>query len=198
METTCESTSTHRRRTRPVLIGATIAALVVGSFVAANASAGSPAEDTVSRRGNVNSDALVAGATFVPVTPYRAFDSRFPSICSGDVGPFGPNEALVIDVAVDQNDGCNVKIPTANLVAVTYNLTVVNTVGRGFLSIAPTRVPSVATSAVNWTETGQIVPNGGVVGVGEAFEAGLGFVLVESGPNGSTNFFIDITGYYTL
>jgi hypothetical protein len=171
--------------------------MAVGTIVAANAAgADSPADDSVNRRGSASANFVTAGATFVPVTPYRAFDSRSTNICSGAPGPFGPNAAYVIDVAVDQNDACNVKIPTENLVAVTYNLTVVNTVGRGFLSVAPTGAAAGGTSAVNWTQTGQIVPNGGVVGVGEAFEAGPGFIVVETGPNGSTNYFIDITGYY--
>ena len=169
-------------------------AVAAGSFFAASAvGADSPAADPVA----AEADNAVVGATFVPVTPYRAFDSRSLPICSGDLGPFDPGDAVVIDVAVDEN-GCNLILPESGVVAVTYNITAVNTVGQGFLSVTPVGAPSGSTSAVNWTETGQIVPNGGVVAVGDAFEQEGCCIVVEMGPSGSTNFFLDITGYYIM
>ncbi len=138
----------------------------------------------------------MAGAVFLPVTPHRAYASRFAGNCNGISGPLTSNGGIVVVVVVDVNDGCNARIPSENLVAVTYNLTVVNTVGGGFLSVAPTGTVEGGTSAVYWTGPGQIVPNGGVVGVGVAFEEN-GFIRVDAGPTGSTNFFVDFTGHYT-
>jgi hypothetical protein len=201
METTTETTpataheTTSGTRSRSLFGGLAALAVVAGSFFAASAvGADSPADDPVAGE----ADNALVGATFVPVTPYRAFDSRSLPICSGQPGPFGPNESVVLDVGIDENDSCNVKLPISGVVAVTYNITVVNTVGRGFLSVTPVGSPAGGTSAVNWTETGQIVPNGGVVGVGDAFEVDGCCIVVEMGPNGSTNFFIDITGYYIM
>lgn len=196
MEPTIEPTSGHtptpvRRRLRPILGGLAALSMGFGTFVAANAASADGSAEPVQSQ----SASAVVGATFVPIAPYRAFDSRSLPICSGDTGPFGPNQSVVIDVGTDQNDPCNVKLPEG-VVAVTYNITAVNTVDRGFLSVAPVGSPTGSTSAVNWTETGQIVPNGGVIGLGEAFELPPCCIIVEMGPNGSTNFFIDITGYF--
>lgn len=180
---------------RSLFGGAAVLAVAAGSFFAASAAgAGSPADDP----GAVTTSNAVVGATFVPVTPYRAFDSRNLPICSGAPGPFGPNESVVLDVGIDENDACNAVLPSSGVVAVTYNITVVNTVGQGLLSVNPVGSPAGSTSAVNWTETGQIVPNGGVVGVGDAFEIEACCIVVQTGPTGSTNFFVDITGYYVM
>ncbi len=175
-------------------IGVTAAAAVaVGTFAAVGAvGANSPA----SRSGGQSAEALAAptaGATFVAVTPYRAFDSRSLTVCTGEPGPIVANDTKIVDVATDGN--CDTMIPTENLVAVAYTLTITGTVGSGYLALFPTGSTWPGNSSINWTTPGQELANGGIVGVGDAFEE-RGFINVQSGPTGQTHFIVDITGYF--
>jgi len=135
------------------------------------------------------------GFVFVPVDPYRTYDSRNYSD-----GYLTFDEAVVFDVLTNE---AGAAIIPAEAVAVTYNLTVANTTGGGgYLAIFPGDAPEwPATSAINWSFAGTVIANGGTVGIG-----------TYSGPNGTipgslvvglggaatvgTDFILDITGYY--
>jgi hypothetical protein len=114
----------------------------------------------------------------VPVNPpKRAYDSRSldgplsggstrnVSLTSGGV-PAGASLALV-------------------------NLTIVNTVGAGFLTLYEegTPAPSPLTSNINWFQSGQTIANNATVAVSSS-----GGIAVRAG--GTTNFLIDVFGFY--
>ena len=75
--------------------------------------------------------------------------------------------------------------------AITYNLTITETTGIGFLSVTPGDVTDVTSSAVNWAAAGVTIANAGVVKLDDQRR-----VNVINGPAGTTHFLIDITGYY--
>lgn len=126
-------------------------------------------------------------AGFFPITPTRVYDSRD----TGSGGPLG--SGLTRDVSVANAtafSGGATNVVPAGAYAITYNLTSVDAVNQGFLAIFP-KGGAFKASALNWFTTGEIVANGGVVTLG-----GDRQVTVQAGGGGSTNFIIDITGYY--
>lgn len=133
--------------------------------------------------------ALTGGATFTPITPYRAYDSR---VYTDGLMLWG--DEVYFDVLTDL--GGNLRIP-ATAVAVTYNLTITGTFGGGgYLALFPPPGNWPGNSSINWWASGLDLANGGVVQLG--FEDGPGQVVVSCGnvPNTATDFIIDITGYY--
>lgn len=192
MDTSANNTS-RRIPKRSVWIAFSAAVLAGGTLImAGGAGADNPDSGAVNRTEGASA-ALTEGATFFPVTPYRGFDSRSETQCTGEGGPLGPADSRIVDVVTDES--CESKIPPENLVAVAYNLTVVSTVGRGYLAVFPPGTEWPGNSTINWAASGELIANGSVAQVGEAFEEN-GFIMVESGPNGSTDFIVDITGYY--
>ena len=75
--------------------------------------------------------------------------------------------------------------------AIAYNVTVVDTEGRGFVSVNPGDVTAFAASSINWATAGQVVANAGIVAL--SFDR---IIKVFCGGTGGTHFIIDITGYY--
>lgn len=120
------------------------------------------------------------GAVFTAIDPARAYDSRLTG------GPLASGQSRQVNVT----GGGVVPIP-ADAVAVAYNLTVVNTVGTGFLAVAPGGQPMPATSTINWAAPGQILANGFNVGIT------ANTIGVFAGGGGSTQFIVDIVGYFT-
>lgn len=122
---------------------------------------------------------ISAGTVFVPISPYRVYDSRTDT----------QRGALV--------SGSQRTVPTSAAVpsgasAVAYNLTIAETTNAGFLSVAPGDVTQApATSTINWFGSGQILANGFTVGVDSSRN-----MAVFAGGGGSTQFLIDITGYF--
>ena len=124
----------------------------------------------------------------MPITPYRTFDSRDYV----DGWMLGGDE-VVFTVLTNSSDVPMIP-PTA--VAVTYNLTVTNTLGQGYCALYPGPASWPGNSSINWTGTDQTLANGGTVAIGFYREAGE--VSVYCGPaniNG-TDYVLDITGYY--
>jgi hypothetical protein len=127
-------------------------------------------------------------ASFFAITPYRAFDSR-----SG-AGAIRAGQQGDVDVWTDRN-GTPMIPSTAQ--AVTYNLTVTNTAGGGYLSIYPAGTPFPGISSINWWAGGITIANAATVGLGSSPTAGPGSVTVLCG-GGSTDLIIDVTGYYDV
>src|SRR5262245_63883558 len=75
--------------------------------------------------------------------------------------------------------------------AITYNLTVADTVTVGFLSLFPFGAAFPGNSSINWFPTNEIDANGGVVALG-----GDRQISVLCGGGGSTDFILDVTGYF--
>jgi hypothetical protein len=79
----------------------------------------------------------------------------------------------------------------AGATAVFANVTVVDTVGAGYLSINPGGTTAVAASTINWSANGQVLANGISLTLNASRE-----ITVVNGSGGSTQFIIDITGYW--
>ena len=145
------------------------------------------------KRGSTPTDgepsALTVGATFVPIDPYRTYDSRaYPD------GLMLWNDEIHFDVITDANG--NLRIPS-DAVAVTYNLTVTGTYGvKGFLALYPADIFWPGNSSINWFAPELDLANGGVVALGNY--SGPGQIAVYCGNifDTATDFIIDITGYY--
>jgi hypothetical protein len=104
------------------------------------------------------------------------------------------NQEFDIDVVTDV-DG-QLMIPQ-DAKAVTYNLTIADTQGAGYLGIFPANVDWPGNSSINWWQSGLLLANGGAVGLGVSFVTNLaGSVALHAGGPGSTAFIVDITGYY--
>ena len=101
-----------------------------------------------------------AGA-FHPVTPGRAYDSRVPQPSPGAISGGNnrtvsvANRRSITDGAVNEAD-----FVPAGATAITCNVTVVNTVGAGYLAINPGGNTTVGAAAANWSANGQILNNG--------------------------------------
>jgi len=148
---------------------------------------------------SVAGDELAASGApsfWVPITPYRAFDSRdnpgfrLFSVQEG-------NGALALRVSFDDED--QRAIP-ATATGVTYNVTIDGQLGSGYLTIASIDQPTseaAESSTINWSGPGSAIANGSSVALGP-FEGFDGYVKVLVGGAASgTEYIIDITGYYT-
>jgi hypothetical protein len=130
-------------------------------------------------------------AGFIPLAPFRAYDSRW----IGAAGPLAANTSRTVSIkdAHDTNTGA---VTTVDLVpggaqAVSYNLTITATAGSGFLAITPAGAAGFAASAINWSGPNLDLANGGTVPVSASRE-----VTVWGGFTGSSQFIVDVTGYY--
>jgi hypothetical protein len=131
-------------------------------------------------------------AALHPVPPTRVYDSRE---AEPEPGALGTGQTRTIGVA----DGRAISggaVTAPNLVpsgaaAIAYNFTVTNTVGAGFLTLNPGGVTTVTSSAINWSASGQILTTGSLVSINANRE-----VTVIAGGPGSTDFLLDVVGYY--
>ena len=131
---------------------------------------------------------------FHAVTPGRVYDSR-PA--QGGAGPLstGFNRTISVANRINPSGGAVVEnnfVP-ANARAVTFNLTVVNTVGsNGYLAVNPGGNSAVNASSINWYGANQIIANGTLSSLNTSRQ----LTVVAGGTSTSANFIIDITGYY--
>jgi len=130
---------------------------------------------------------------FNAVTPGRLYDSRGMT----PAGPLAANATRDI-ILRDRVDATNYAVNAANYVpagatALAVNVTVVNTVGSGFLSVNPKADNTVHAATINWSASGQILNNGVNITLGGDREV----TVIAGGSSGSqTDFVIDVTGYY--
>ena len=75
--------------------------------------------------------------------------------------------------------------------AIAYNLTIADTVGSGFLSVNPGDATAPGGSSINWFQSGMALANGLVVKLDNNRQ-----IKVFGGGGGSTDFIIDVLGYY--
>ena len=133
----------------------------------------------------------VAGA-YHAVTPSRVYDSRLSTYPLNGVLSSGQNRTI----SVANSYNTNGVLVTSNFVpagatAVFANVGVVNTVGEGWLAVNPGGVTAVSASTINWSAAGQILANGVALTLNDSRQ-----LTAVNGSPGSTNFFIDITGYW--
>ena len=129
------------------------------------------------------------------MTPSRIYDSRAPKPFRGRLAT---GEIRLLSVAVTR-DLASGEITQDNFVpagatAISCNVTVVNTVGAGFITLNPGGNNVVSAASVNWSETGQILNNGIVI----AINAGTRQItaIAGGGAGSQTDFVIDVTGYF--
>jgi hypothetical protein len=77
--------------------------------------------------------------------------------------------------------------------AITFNLAIVDTVGAGFLSVNPGDVTTFTAATINWSANGQILNNGTVCKLDAQRRL---MVFCGGAATASTQFVIDVTGYY--
>lgn len=163
---------------------------------------GSPADDRNSsfRTGGFEAefDALAADAgvlvegtasLFVPISSYRAYDSRNDPSGKWVSGDFGLGPVLADEFG-------DLRIP-GTATAVAFNVAAVGTEHRGFVQVYGPGTDLFSTSTVNWTQWGLNIANSGSTMIGES-DGELGLMgLAVGGPAGArTHIIVDITGYY--
>lgn len=134
-----------------------------------------------------------AGA-FHAITPSRVYDSRLPEPLPGPVSLDAPRSVSVA-ASRDIASGAvvNPALVPVGATAVLANVTVVDTVGAGFLAVNPGGVTSVAAATINWSSSGQVLNNGVSLTLG----ADRRVTIVPGGsPGASTHVVIDVTGYF--
>ena len=123
-----------------------------------------------------------ADATYNPLPPVRALDSR---VGTGLTGAFEPDKPRQLNIT-----GLP-EIP-ADATAVTGNLTVVGQTKAGFLSITKTSIANPTTSTLNFP-LGDTRANG----ISVPLNGAGGLWIVYKAPAGaSTHVILDVTGYY--
>ncbi len=132
-----------------------------------------------------------AGA-FTAIAPVRMYDSRRPAPMPGRIAS-GDNRVVSVADARDRRSG---EVVTADVIpigatAVTYNVTLDGTAGGGYLSVNPGDAATFSASSINWSSPGSTLANAGVVKLDGSRQ-----VKVFCGGVGSTDFIVDITGYY--
>lgn len=121
-------------------------------------------------------------SVFFPITPARAYDSRFAGP-GGTAVPLAPGETRMIDMT-----GASVPEDAS---AIAYNLTVVNPAAAGHLRVVPSGMSSVETSTLNFV-AGQTIANASVVKAGHM----IGYVKVFNGGTVPVNFLVDSVGFF--
>lgn len=135
-----------------------------------------------------------AGA-FHPVVPARVYDSRTPA--PGPIAMLFTGQTRLVNVAArrDITTGAGVEnnyVP-AGATAIACNVTVVDTIGAGFLTINPGGISAVNAATVNWSASGQILNNGVTLTVNGQRE----LTVIAGGDAGAgTHVVLDVTGYY--
>lgn len=146
--------------------------------------------------------AIVDGqsAYFVAIASYRTMDSREEEPVSkqgrSEDDPFNPGLATPRWVQFELDGPNEIQFPD-EAVAVTYNVTVTDTEGAGYVQIDGFAYATGETSTVNWTGAGQTVANSGVARLTSAFdEPGALGVFLGGDAAAKAHVIIDITGYY--
>ena len=81
----------------------------------------------------------------------------------------------------------------AGATAITANVTVVNTVQSGFLTVNPGGTTDINAATVNWFASGQILNNGVTLTISATRQV---TVIAGGTDASSTHFVIDVTGYF--
>ncbi len=140
------------------------------------------------------SGATAAGA-FHAVTPGRVYDSRLA--VPGPAAPLAGGSERTVSVrdrrSVDDGSVALADFVPAGATAISANVTVVDTVGAGFLTANPGGVHDVGAATINWSASGQILNNGVILTLDANRELN---VIAGPGPAAATHVVIDVTGYY--
>jgi hypothetical protein len=133
-----------------------------------------------------------SGLNLVPITPARVYDSRYNMApdANGSIST-GANRTISVANGRSTTTGVvtlpNVVPSTAKAIA--YTVTVTQTTASGYLAVNPGGDAVVHASSINWL-AGQSLANTGVIGISPTRT-----ITVICG-NGTTQFIIDVIGYY--
>ncbi len=137
------------------------------------------------------------GTVFHPVSPYRAYDSRFEMAPVAD-GPLaaGPGRVIPVKDGRNVNTGA-IDLPNAipaSATAIAYTVTAASPTGSGFLFVGPGGAPGITASSLNWDDnTSGAIANSSIVQLDAARRVK---VFAGGSPGASTGFIIDVTGYF--
>lgn len=130
---------------------------------------------------------------FVPITPVRAYDSRQAGYAVK--GPLAPNTDRVVSIK-DAHDVVGgviaADVVPAGAKAIACNLTATRTTGPNFLALTPGDATSYSASAINWIGPGVSIANGLIV----ATDVDRQVRVWNGNGAGSTDFIVDVTGYF--
>lgn len=133
-----------------------------------------------------------SAGTFHPLTAGRVYDSRCPQPSPGPIST-GGIRLLSVAAQRDTTTGAitNPNFVPANATAVFANIAVTNTHAAGYLTVNPGGVTTVNASTINWGTSDQTQSNG----VSLTLDNARQITVIAGGP-GSTDFLIDILGYW--
>ncbi len=172
-------------RIRSVVVAvALVGVSALGVVGAAHFSEGEPVEAAVPTSGTPS--------LFVPIDAFRTMDTRYePPVSKIPITSIGP---------VPRNPSYDHAGPISpvpdNATAITYNITVTETEGAGFVQVDRYSTADGSTSTINWTGDGQTHANSGVVQLEPADYGTVYGVYVGGAPGAQAHIIIDITGYY--
>ena len=126
---------------------------------------------------------------YVPLDPTRIIDTRSTSQVGAIKGPVAADSTTAVQIAGNTTNG--VDIPTSGVTAVALSLTVTGASAIGYITAYPDQTPQPLTSTVNYF-SGTTVTNNAITPVGTD-----GDIDIYNASGGTTQFLIDITGYYT-
>ena len=133
--------------------------------------------------------AAVGPLSYTPIEPYR-------NVATPALGINRLRSGYVTSGVAWRDQNGVQRIP-ADIKAVTFNLTVTQTLGAGFLALIPAEAPFAGVSTINWTTRDLDIANNGTVGTGVYRDGTPGCLSVLcGGADAATYFIIDITGYY--
>ncbi len=133
-----------------------------------------------------------SAGSFHAVTPGRVYDSRLSTYPQHGTLGSGQNRTLSVASSYDLNGALlNSNFVPAGATAVFANIVVVDTVANGWLAVNPGGDTTVHAATINWSQTGQVLANGISLTLDTNRQ-----ITVINGSAGSTQFVIDITGYW--
>lgn len=135
-----------------------------------------------------------AAGSFHALAPSRVYDSRVNVPAPGTLSA-GANRTISVAAKRDINSGA---VTTDNIVpagatAIACNVTAVNTVAAGFLTLNPGGTTTTDGATVNWSGAGQILNNGVIVKLNDQRQ-----VTIVCGGTAATrtDVVVDVTGYF--
>jgi hypothetical protein len=135
----------------------------------------------------------VAGG-FHPLTPGRVYDSRQANPANGPISA-GQNRTISVadrrDALLSTGAVVEANFVPAGATAVAANVTITQTAGSGYLVFNPGGNTTVGASTINWKADNQDIANGVILTLDAARQ-----LTIVAGGGGSTDFIVDITGYY--
>ena len=134
---------------------------------------------------------------FTAIATTRTFDSRAVDSVDKLVG--GVTYSVDYENGYDERTNTPLgKIVPEHATALTYNITVAQTEGVGFVRIGPDNGEPPRGSVINWSQNDSIIANSGVVVLDPVNNRNEDYLAlaVEIGGTGRTQMILDVTGYY--